>query len=93
LLPDLVGYLEWDAAFARAVDPRTIEMRLMIGRGLEIVFRLRIDLDTADGKPVLRFRGKQYRNPAQKYDLFDDVYRAIREAIAAGSDGKGVDIG
>ena len=93
LLPDLVRHLEWDAASARVLDPRTVELRLKISRGLEMDFRLRIDLSTADGKPVFTFRGKQYRNPAQKYDLFDDVYRAIREAIAAGSDGKGVDIG
>jgi len=85
LLPDLVRHLEWDAASARIPDPRTVELRLKISRGLEMDFRLRIDLSTADGKPVFTFRGKQYRNPAQKYDLFDDLFRAIREALASGT--------
>ena len=85
LLPDLVRHLEWDAASARIPDPRTVELRLKISRGLEMDFRLRIDLNTADGKPVFTFRGKQYRNPAQKYDLFDDLFRAIREALASGT--------
>ena len=93
LLPDLVRHLEWDAASARVLDPRTVELRLKISRGLEMDFRLRIDLNTADGKPVFTFRGKQYGNPGQKYDLCDDVYLAMREAIAAGTDGKAVDIG
>ena len=85
LLPDLVRHLQWDAASARIPDPRTVELRLKISRGLEMDFRLRIDLNTADGKPVFTFRGKQYRNPAQKYDLFDDLFRAIREALASGT--------
>ena len=63
LLPDLVRHLQWDAASARIPDPRTVELRLKISRGLEMDFRLRIDLNTADGKPVFTFRGKQYRNP------------------------------
>ena len=62
-----------------------MELLLEIGRGREMVFRLRIDLRTADGKPIFTFRGKHYRNPGQKYDLFDDVFRAIREALAAGT--------
>ena len=85
LLPDLVRHLQWDAASARIPDPRTVELRLKISRGLEMDFRLRIDLSTADGKPVFTFRGKQYRNPAQKYDLFDDLFRTIREALASGT--------
>jgi hypothetical protein len=85
LLPDLVLYLQWDRALARVVDPRTIELLLMIGRSQEMVFLLRIDLNPADGKPAFTFRGKHYRNPGQKYDLFDDVFRAIREALAAGT--------
>ena len=85
LLPDLVRHLQWDAASARIPDPRTVELRLKISRGLEMDFRLRIDLNTADGKPVFTFRGKQYRNPAQKYDLFDDLFRTIREALASGT--------
>jgi hypothetical protein len=93
LLPDLVLYLEWDAALARVVDPRTIELLLTIGLGREMAFRLRIDLNPAGGKPVFRFSGKDYRNPGQKYDLFDDLFRALREAIAAGTDGKAADNG
>ena len=85
LLPDLVRHLEWDRALARVVDTKTIELRLAIARGVDMAFRLRIDLDAAKGKPVFFFRGKQYHNPGQKYDLFDDVFRAIREAIAAGT--------
>jgi hypothetical protein len=85
LLSDLVRYLAWGRALASVVDTKTIELRLAIARGIDMAFRLRIELNTAGGKPIFRFRGKEYHNPGQKYDLFDDVFRTIREALAAGT--------
>jgi hypothetical protein len=92
LLVEMIRYFCWPEAMAKAVDPRTIQLTLEVSK-VKTVFRLRIDQSNADGKPVLSFRGKQYSNPGQKYDLFHDVFRAIREAIAAGTDGKPADIG
>jgi hypothetical protein len=91
LLAELTKYFCWPLAMAKVADG-VIELSMEVDQ-VRSVFRLRIDLDTADGKPVFTFRGKQYRNPGQKYDLGDAVYLAIREAIAGGTDGKVVDIG
>jgi hypothetical protein len=91
LLVELTKYFCWPLAMAKVADG-VIELSIEADE-VKSVFRLRIDFNTADGKPVFTFRGKQYGNPGQKYDLCDDVYLAMREAIAAGTDGKSVDIG
>jgi len=91
LLAELTKYFCWPLAMAKVADG-VIELSIEVDK-VKSVFRLRIDFNTADGKPVFTFPGKRYRNPGQKYDLCDDVYLAIREAIAAGTNGKAIDIG
>ena len=91
LLAELTKYFCWPLAMAKVADG-VIELSIEVDK-VKSVFRLRIDFNTAAGKPVFTFRGKHYRNPGQKYDLCDDVYLAMREAIAAGTNGKAVDIG